>query len=204
MYKKIIAGTFALSLTPVAAMAGGYVEPAADVVAPIAAPPVAVGTDWTGLYGGVQIEYGDAQIDDDAGNAFDDGNGALYGVFGGYRYDFGSFVLGAELDLNAADIDLDGSFNGSIDTVHRLGLEAGFDAGPALVYGTVGAAQATATSNGAEFSDTGVFYGVGVDYLLTDRVTVGAEVLQHQFDDFDGTALDVDVTTFGINAALRF
>jgi outer membrane immunogenic protein len=51
---------------------------------------------------------------------------------------------------------------------------------------------------------TGIFYGVGFDYAVTDRMTVGAELLQHEFDNFDGTGLDVDALTFGVNAALRF
>lgn len=201
MRYAVLAGTTALALSPFAAFAGGYVapaEPAPVAVAPIA--PAPVGYDWSGFYGGVQLEYGDVSVDP----INDDGTGALYGVFGGYRYDFGNVVLGAELDLTAADIELDGAFNGSIDTVHRLGVEAGFDAGPALIYGTAGMAYASATSAGTDFEDNGYFFGAGVDYLVTDQIILGAEVLQHEFDDFDNTGLDVSATTFGINAAFRF
>lgn len=201
MKLAVLAGTIAL--TPFAAMAGGYVEPAAPAPAPVAPAPAPVGYDWTGFYGGAQVEYGDVQIDDVADT---DGTGALYGLFGGYRYDFGDFVVGAELDLNLADIDLEtgaGADAGSIDAVHRLGLEAGFDAGPALIYGTAGVAQAYATLGGADVDDTGYFFGAGMDYLVTDNVTVGAEILQHEFEDFNGVA-DVSATTFGINAAFRF
>ncbi len=199
MKHAVLAGSFLLALSPLAATAGGYVAPAnpAPVTAPIVAP-APIGYDWSGFYGGVQVEYGDVDVE------IDEGNGALYGVFGGYRYDFGNVVLGAELDLMAADIEPDSAFNGSIDSVHRLGVEAGYDAGPALIYGTVGVAQATATSAGTDLQDEGYFFGAGIDYLITDQIVLGAEVLQHEFEDFDGTGLDVSATTFGINAAFRF
>ncbi len=207
MRHALLAGTVALIASPMAAMAGGYVEPAAPAPAVVPVAPAPVGYDWSGFYGGVQLEYGDVQVDDAAGASAGEGTGALYGVFGGYRYDFGDFVIGGELDLNLADIDIDdaaGANIGSLDAVHRLGVEAGWDAGPALIYGTVGVAQGYATLSGVERNDTGYFYGAGVDYLLTDQIVIGAEVLQHEFDDFDGSTLDVSATTFGINAAFRF
>lgn len=198
--KKIIAGTFALALAPLAATAGGFTETAAPAPAPIAAP-APVSYDWSGFYGGAQIEYGDV---DGEGPLAGEGDGALYGVFGGYRYDFGSFVLGAEIDLNAADIDLDDTLDGSLDAVYRLGVEAGFDAGPALIYGTAGYAYAEADTAVGDLEGDGYFFGAGIDYLITEQVTIGAEILQHEFDDFDGTGVDISATTFGVNAAFRF
>ena len=208
MKTAVLAGTIAALLTPMTALAGGYVAPEAPAPAPIApAPIVPAGYDWSGFYGGVQLEYGDVDADLTAGGAAAEGDGALYGVFGGYRYDFGSFVVGAELDFNLADIDLEdpaGAAAGTLDAVYRLGAEVGYDAGPALIYGTAGVALARATIGGAEFEDNGYFYGAGVDYLLTDQIILGAEVLQHEFDEFDNSTLDVSATTFGINAAFRF
>jgi opacity protein-like surface antigen len=197
--RTTLAAALAFGAAP--ALAGGIAEPApAPAVVP-AAPAPAMGGDWTGAYGGVQLEYGDADL---SGVLTEDGSGALAGIFGGYRYDFGTFVLGAELDLNAADIDLDAA-GGNIDTVSRLGLEAGYDAGPALIYGTAGAAIATLDAGNDTLRGDGYFYGVGVDYAVTDRVTVGAELLQHEFEDFDDVnGLDASATTFGVNAALRF
>ncbi len=207
MRYAVLAGTVALGLAPFAAQAGGYVAPAEPAPAVVPVAPAPVGYDWTGAYGGVQLEYGDVTVDTTGGAFVADGDGLLYGVFGGYRYDFGTLVVGAELDLNFADIDLNdasGATIGTLDSVHRLGLEVGYDAGPALIYGTAGLAMASATIGGSDFQDNGYFYGVGVDYLLTDNVVIGAEVLQHEFDDFDNLGLDVSATTFGINAAFRF
>jgi opacity protein-like surface antigen len=194
-----LAAAIALAAAP--AFAGGMAEPApAPVTVPVAPMP-APSADWTGAYGGVQLEYGDVGL---SGALSEDGTGGLAGVFAGYRYDFGSYVLGVEADLNAADIDLPAA-GGSLDSVARLGVEAGFDAGPALIYGTAGAAHATVDAGADTLAGSGYFYGVGMDYAVTDRITVGAELLQHEFRDFDDTnGLDVSATTVGINAALRF
>jgi outer membrane immunogenic protein len=204
MKTAVFAGTIAALLTPMTALAGGYTETAPVAPAPIApAPIVPAGYDWSGAYGGVQIEYGDVSVD--PGDI--EGDDILYGLFGGYRYDFGNIVVGGELDLNFADIDLDdptGATVGTLDQVYRLGAEVGYDAGPALIYGTVGVAQASATVGGVGLDDTGYFYGAGVDYLVTDQIVLGAEVLQHEFEDLDGSGLDASATTFGINAAFRF
>ncbi|WP_341861753.1 outer membrane beta-barrel protein [Gymnodinialimonas sp. 57CJ19] len=201
MKNALLSGTIASILAPAAAFAGGVAPTPAPAPAPIVAPITPVGTDWTGAYGGIQLEYGDVDADPNAGD------GALYGVFGGYRYDFGNVVVGGELDLNFADIDLEGTTGttvGSLDSVHRLGVEVGYDAGPALIYGTVGVAQASAEIAGVDYDDTGYFFGAGMDYMVTDQITLGAEVLQHEFEDFDGTGNDISATTFGINAAFRF
>ncbi|AHM05344.1 outer membrane protein, putative [Roseibacterium elongatum DSM 19469] len=196
-----VAGIAAASLAAVPALAGGVAEPAPEPAYVPTPAPMPVSADWTGFYAGGQLEYGQAEAD---GPTLDeDENGALYGLFGGYRYDFGDIVLGAELDLNAADIDIDNV--GALDSVQRLGVEAGYDAGPALLYATAGAAYATIdAAGGGTLEDDGYFYGVGMDYAVTDSVTVGAELLHHTFDDFDNTGIDAAATTFGINAALRF
>jgi opacity protein-like surface antigen len=194
---RLAAMAGALAVISMPALAGGMAEPApAPAVVP-AAPAPMPGMDWSGPYGGLQLEYGD--VDTSGGNS---GDGMLGGIFAGYRYDFGTFVVGAELDHNAADIDVAGV--GTLDRVSRLGVEAGFDAGPALIYGTAGGAIANLDTGTGDLDDNGYFYGVGMDYAVTDQITVGAELLQHEFDDFDGGGTDVSATTFGINAAFRF
>lgn len=207
MKNAVFAGTLAVLLFPLQAYAGGYVAPADPAPIAIAPPAIPAGYDWSGIYGGVQLEYGDVTADTTAGAAAASGDGALYGVFAGIRHDYGNFVVGAELDLNLADIDLvdpAGTTIGSLNSVHRFGGELGYDAGPALVYGTFGATRATATVGGVDLADNGYFFGAGVDYLLTDQIIIGAEVLQHEFDNFDNSGLDISATTFGINAAFRF
>lgn len=230
---KFVTMTAAGALIAGAAHAGGVntapVQPMVVAPAPIVSSP-----DWSGGYAGASLGYGlidedgldgledpDTQFFGDDNITFDvDGDGAIGGVFAGYQYDFGSYVLGAELDLNAANLDFDDdSFADfiddpstateetggvSIDQIHRLKLRAGYDAGNTLVYGVLGAAYAKADILGSDFSDTGYVVGAGVDYKVTDAVNVGGEVLYQQWDDFDNTGVDFDATTFQARVAYQF
>lgn len=195
-----IAALAALIAAP--AVAGGLaeVEPAPIVVAPPPAPVPASG-DWAGAYVGGQLGYGD--IDVESANGDDSGDGWLGGVHAGYMWDFGRTVIGVEGDYDVTDIDI-GDGAGSIDNVARLKLRAGYDAGPALIYGTAGPAFANATVGGSDLSDDGWFAGIGVGYQLTDQWILGGEVLSHQFDDFDSTGSDIDATTATLRASFRF
>jgi outer membrane immunogenic protein len=160
--------------------------------APMAVAPVG---EWTGFYTGLQLGYADV----DGPGALDGDNGT-YGFHAGYDYDFGSFVLGGELDYDKTDVDLGGVT--TIDSVARAKLKAGYDLGSTLVYATAGAARADIDGIGDE---SGNFYGIGANYMITDRYTVGAELLQHKFDDIGGVAgADADATTFTVRGSLRF
>lgn len=197
---KTIAAIIATAGLAMPAFAGGMANPIAEPEV-VAAETVyaAPSADWTGFYAGAQLGYGD--VDSNGGGL--DGNGELGGIHAGYRWDFGQFVAGAEVDWDKTNIDLGGTA-GSLDDIARLKLIAGADMGRALVYGAVGVAKANATVGGDEASDTGYILGAGVDYAITDSWTVGGELMGHKFDDFDGGTTDFDATTVKAKVALRF
>jgi opacity protein-like surface antigen len=186
------------------AFAGGPVEIAPEPV--VAAPaPVVVeqSADWGGFYAGAQLGYGDADTNVDGV----DGDGALGGVHAGYRYDFGRAVVGAELDYDFSNISLDAPVGGAsadIDSIARVKLMAGADLGRSLLYVTAGKAYAEVSGAGDDLSDNGKFYGIGMDYAVTDTWTVGGEILKHEFDDFDDSGLDVDATTVKAKVSYNF
>ena len=195
---KLIATSAATKLTFAASAAQAVSvntrAPAAAAPVPMTvAPAPTLGDEWTGGYAGVQLGYGDV---DASGGA--DGDDFLYGVHVGYNYDFGTFVPGGELDYDLTDIDLGGGVD--VDDVARLKVKAGYDVGQALGYVTAGVAEAD-TSLGSE---SGEFYGIGVSYQITDQHTVGAELLEHNFDDISGTGVDADATTPTVWGSIRF
>lgn len=197
MKKYIKVGAVALATSTAfgtVAWAGDLGEAVVDQ--PVYAPaPLPITGDWTGFYTGLQLGYADAD-----GPGALDGDNETYGFHVGYDYDFGKYVFGGEIDYDETDISLGGGA-ASVDSVARLKVKGGYDLGDTLIYATAGAARAD-TSVGDE---TGPFAGVGVSYKVTDRYTVGAEVLHHQFDDVGGLAgNDVDATTFTIRGSLRF
>jgi outer membrane immunogenic protein len=165
--------------------------------APVAVAPIVQtsNTDWTGFYGGVSAGYGWGK---DAAEAADD---ATYGLFGGYTRDFGNWVVGGELEYAKSDME---NASVAVDDMTRLKLRAGYDLGNVVVYGIAGANYANATIGGVDYSDTGVSYGIGADYALSDAVVAGFEVLQNDFNEFDNSGSDLSATTVAAKIGYRF
>lgn len=198
---KIYAITALVGLAAAPAFAGDLsttpVEPQPQVLTQAA--PLNYGGDWTGAYAGIQLGYGDVGT---TGGALD-GDGAIGGAHVGYNYDFGNYVLGAELDHNISNIDL-GAAAGELDSVTRLKGKVGYDAGRTLYYGVLGAAHAEATVGGAGLSESGYLVGLGADYMLTDNIVLGGDVIYHDFGDFDGSGVEVDATTVQARLSFKF
>jgi predicted porin len=193
MYKIGAATLVSTSLLARTTFAGSLVDPVVETVPTAVYEPAFTGGDWTGAYGGLNLGYGDVD-----GSGAADGNDMTYGLHLGYDYDFGRYVIGGEFEYDDASIDLNGA--AETDSVMRLKLRGGYDLGRTLVYATAGAAKLE-TSIG---DDTGEFIGVGVAYQVTDRFTVGGELLEHRFDDVGGSGVDADATTFNLRGSFRF
>lgn len=208
-YRNATAAVLALTVAATIgapAFAGGYADPVATPV--VAAPPAPVmaapvytnASDWGGFYGGASLGYADVEGDTVLGT---DISGMTYGLHGGYNYDMGSYVIGGELEYSMANDITDDTTGLEADSVLRAKARFGYDAGAFMPYATIGAAQLT-TSGAVDDSDTGYLYGVGVDYKLRDNVVLGAEVLQHRFDDYADTGINVSALTAEARVSFRF
>ena len=183
----------AVSAAP--AFAGGMSQPVTEpVIAPVV--PVAAGHDWTGGYVTGRLGYGDV-------TSPDTGSGMTYGLGAGYDWDLGDWVVGVGGNYDKSNIDLS-TAGDSLDSIARLGVRAGRDLGTTLVYATAGAAQADATIGGTGMNDNGWYAGIGLDYAINDRMTIGGELLTNRFNDFGGTGSDLRATTASVNFGLRF
>lgn len=160
-----------------------------------AAPFAATAQDWTGAYGG--LSYGGSDIDATGGLS---GDGDSTGVFLGYNWDNGNLVYGIEGDWDSTDYSIDGG-SVNVEQTARLKGRVGVEAGSGLAFATAGVVRANTDAIG---DDTGYFLGFGYDVDLGNGTLLGGEVLQHEFDDFDGGGLDVSVTTFKARLAFRF
>ena len=163
--------------------------------------------NWGGAYGGIQLGYGSGDFD--AGTGDIEADGAVGGFHLGYNWDLGDWVVGAEFQFDAADLEVEsGIGTGSFDQIARLNLRAGRDLGKGLIYGSAGLAYANFDGEGgafsADLSDPGYVVGIGYDYKLNDKWTLGGQYQYHVFDDFGADGNDVDFGTAHIRASYNF
>lgn len=153
---------------------------------------------------------GDAQTTTPAGGcAADDESGVEYGLRAGYDWQTGNVVFGAVADISRADIQDSVSafsttparyaFSREINYVVGMRGRLGYAMDRLLIYGTAGLAygdldRSFTTSNGAnsftERDNDGVWgpqYGVGAEFALNERISVGAEYLWTSLNDDDYT-----------------
>jgi opacity protein-like surface antigen len=188
-----------------AAAQAGSLAPEIQEATPVALAPMIIadtGADWTGGYVGASLGY--ASGDAESANASGDLEGYGGTLFAGYQRDFGTFVLGGELEYLLGDItDNEGSFE--FDNAARAKVRLGYDAGQTLVYGLVGASYANASFAGRDIEAAGYLFGAGIDYRVTPNITVSGEVIADRFDDFnDNTADEASTNTVTMRVAYTF
>ena len=169
------------------ALAGTLEEPVPAV--PVAPPPPPPNYDWTGLYGGLQLGFLDAEL----GGTNDDGVSG--GLHSGYNHDFGRFVLGGEVQHDFTDLSFDPGED--LNGLTRLKVRAGYDFDRVLPYLTAGGVY----GSGDGINEWGWTASAGVDVLLNDIFSVGAEVI---YDDIDTSGVDFDSTTIAARLSYRF
>ncbi|WP_341368851.1 outer membrane beta-barrel protein [Yoonia sp. BS5-3] len=195
------------------AIAGGLADPIIPAPLPVPPAPIAQPLDW---YAGLQAGPGEGEVvsNGDAGEQQQvDLSGPFFGLHAGVQRQFGSLTAGIEIDYNTSNVDLEDSGTDTViemDTLAHLKLRAGTEVGPAFIYGTAGLAYASLSAEpvvGDPFdeSDTAPFYGLGADVMVSQNISVGGEVLVHNFEDFSGEeGLEVDLTTAMLRVSYHF
>jgi len=171
---------------------------------------------WGGLYGGIEVGFGRADgalvenpLGGFGGLPFDiDAKGAVYGITAGYNWQLeNNFVFGIEAsysrsDINQSDVVGGATTEGTLEDIFTVGPRLGFAFDRLLVYVESGYANASvdfeAAAGGASFASTerasGVFFGAGVDFAITDNILVGFEYNRVDFSDY---SFSDNVTGFG-------
>lgn len=192
---KLIFVSIIASISAGTAFAGSLDTTMSDAVpAPMAAPTFEE-SNWAGPYVGLQ--YGQLDADASFGGASEQIDGDAFGIHAGYLHDLGQYVVGGELSLDRLSAD---DFTGDADLL-RLRGRAGYDLGAFMPYVTLGFARYSEDG----FSETGVTYGIGAEYRVTDSFAVGLEYSKSKFSDVDGlTGLDVDVDLIQLRSSYHF
>jgi outer membrane immunogenic protein len=169
---------------------------------------------WAGFNIGIQATKGEGsqRYLPDLGSYDLVGNG--FGGFVGYMMTSGAWAYGGELAYARSDyheIEPDGSseypeynFNHTLDLKARVG----YAVDRALVYGVLGYGFSE-YENGDEdptslFDVKGAIFGLGVDYLVSDRMFVGAEILSRDMGESDVELFDADLTTVTLRVGMKF
>lgn len=188
-----------IALTTTAILMSTSTAFAGPVEAPPPPPPIIVQPDepYDGFY--VGLEYGIAQGDiletdllvTPTPFTFTP-EGSAWGGFAGYNVQNGSMIYGGEIRmLHFIGVEDAGfEFEDVIDLRARLG----FAASDALMfYGALGYSTSNAVAGGVQTDLTGFNYGAGVEYNVTERWFVGADVTGRQLEgetpafSYDGT-----------------
>jgi outer membrane immunogenic protein len=197
------AATFAMVGGAAAADMPAYPAEAAAIVE---APAV---NTWEGMYIGAHGGWNWAESDADGEGDIDFGDmeGFVVGGQVGYNWQMNNIVFGLEVDGSYVDNDEDGSGFDDEGDVFAAGIEQnylvsargrlGFGFDRFLVYGTGGAAFTGLDFSGIGEDDNVNYFGwvagAGVEFALTQNVTLGVEYLHYEFgdeaidsDEFDG------------------
>lgn len=196
MLRKTTLIAAALSMVSLPTFAGSP-EPAPyePVIAP-AAPAAPASPDWSGFYAGAQLGFGDVNTSLPGVS----GDDVIGGLTAGYDFDLGKYVVGFGADYDFADIGVSPTVD--VENIFRLKMRSGIKTSPrGLLYITGGYAHLQTSGLGDE---DGKFYGAGYEHFVTDNVTLGGEVLHHEFYDIGSTTTDADATTYQVRATFRF
>jgi outer membrane immunogenic protein len=159
---RLLISASALAILSGAAVAADLPPPPIEPAAPPMMSPTPIAYNWSGFYLGAHGGWGFGD------GAFDDG--AVVGGQVGINWQWGTFVVGVEGDASWADL-------GEADMLASIRARAGLPLDQFLLYVTAGAGFA---------DDLGWVAGGGVEFALTDAVSLGVEYLHYDADDSVG------------------
>ena len=176
MFKSIFAGALATLVAGAAC--------AADLPRRSMSPApyfAAKSFSWTGVYAGLNAGYDFGTTSNSAKGVIGSVRGGSLGGTVGYNQQIQNFVIGAEGDLAAANVQgSTGSNSAKVNSIGTLRARAGFAADRALVYATGGyAGGQTKVTNGTDGSKwlNGYAIGGGLEYAFTNNISAKAEYL---------------------------
>jgi len=186
----------------IAALIGTFPAFAADAVMEPEPAPAAIPMEepplntWSGPYAGVSLGYGfagDTEVDAPYNNSIGT-DGFLMGAFGGYNWQAGNIVAGAEADIgyswaegSNAGLDSQSGLEGSLRA--RLGYVVSPNV---LLYATAGGAAKDLEVSGPGGSDNNTMLGwtagAGADVMVTENVFGRVE---YRYTDFGNETFDI-------------
>ncbi|MBN7804807.1 porin family protein [Agrobacterium rosae] len=178
---------------------------AADAVnevpqAPVAYEQPAPISNWSGAYLGATGNYDWGRFTGNGGDRDADGFGG--GLYGGYNWQSGQIVYGAEADVNYGDNKgsagtfANESLEGKQGVNGSIRARVGYDMNPFLLYGTGGLAISDQKVSNPGSSDNatalGYTVGAGVEAMVTNNITARVE---YRYSDYQNKDFTLDTGT---------
>jgi outer membrane immunogenic protein len=194
MIRNLLLATVASFALGGAALAADMPSYPAEAAAIVEAPAAQT---WAGMYVGIHGGWNWAETGAEGVFPESDMEGFVIGGQVGYNWQMNNIVFGIEADGSYVDNDDDGDFGTAPGGIFAVGVEQnylasvrgrlGFGFDKFLVYGTGGAAFTGLDFNlGTDEDDANYFgwvAGGGVEFAVTQNVTVGVEYLHYEFGD---------------------
>jgi len=157
------------------AIAGNIDTATAD---PVITPPASTSTDWSGSYCGLSYSSGGGTESSAYYGTYDYVDDTAIGGFCGNNWQRNNLVYGGELNVTAGSLAQYAGNHDELGTRTELRARVGYAMGDALVYGFLGygTSDLTFVNTGTGYDVAGRTYGLGVDYMVTDRMFAGFEV----------------------------
>ena len=186
---------------------------AGDMDAPQDTPdvaPVEEATSWAGFYGGLSYSSVSGGLNENTATFIypDLNRSGAAGAFIGYNWQNNNLVYGAELNHTAVDTNLVGYPNSFQQDVTEIRGRLGYTpANDLLVYGFLGYASTRINDSGIIVDQTGVSYGVGMDYMVWNNTFVGLELARRDVSGTIGASTDTagtEIDTVSLRVGYKF
>lgn len=161
-------------------------------------------TSWAGVH--VNLTFGVTKNGEAAAILSSPTEGTTpVGLQLGYNVQRDGIVMGGDIayyELDDDVISVPSSFMGPITEAR---LRVGYAQGYALFYGALGYAMGNFDDTIRNFDMDGVTYGIGVDYMIADGWSLGAELMQRQLTGTDsGVELTYEHTAMQLRLGFQF
>ncbi len=206
MKAKIAAAVVAIAVAS-PALAGGPVVVVQEPQPVYVATPAAV-ADWSGFYAGLHLGRTNDVGVSAGGTSVDFEDGTAYGIQLGYLAQRNSFVYGGELSytkFDGAELDIGGGAFAEAENAIDLKARLGYATGSMLFYGVAGYGKADFSAPGIDASPDGFIWGLGADWAVSDRWSVGIEYMNRDLsEDVMGVDVDFDASSVALRTNWRF
>ncbi|CAN1564295.1 Outer membrane protein beta-barrel domain containing protein [Paracoccaceae bacterium] len=189
-----------------------------SVAALVAGSNSVAAQDWSGFYVGISANSNSGTSPAQPyvyDEGYQMGSDTTGGAFAGYRWNASdSVVMGFEIAMQGP-ITVDADSNNSVDdyTFENLvdaKLSVGTSVGKALIYGFAGMSSGTLDAYGTDeylYNATGMNYGIGVDYMVSDKFTVGVEYISRNMTGYTSSGNpenQKNADTVSLRASFKF